>query len=196
MSGAKLVIIILGSIAVLVGVVLVGFMLFDPEAAPCASGDMATNPLVGSEYETRTEIFDNVEDAEAFICHSVPQLHAEGWSLERIQAERSRPIEFLVEGDALGIVTLGYLEDASGRALTIEAAPYFGPSYFESLIPAEHTQETVQVQGLPATAYRFGINPNQVEVLWKGTTLEHRATVELDADLTLDDLLKLLDTLD
>ena len=125
----------------------------------------------------------------------MPELHADGWSLERIAALRSRPIEFLVEGEGLGYVTLGYLEDASGRPLTIEAAPFFGPSYFESLIPAQHTQESVQVLGQPATVYRYGINPNQVEVLWQDKTLEHRATVELDANFTQDDLLKVLDTL-
>ena len=48
---------------------------------------------------------------------------------------------------------------------------------------------------MPATAYYFGINPNQVVVLWQDKTLEHRATVELDDNLTLDDLIQVLDTL-
>ena len=195
MSGARLVTLILGSLAAVIVVVLIGYTVFNPEASPCASGAMATNELANDEYVPRTEIFNNVQDAEAFICHDVPQLHADGWALERIEAYRSRPIEFLVEGEAVGFVTLGYLQDSSGTPLTIQAAPYFGPSYFEAQIPPDHTQEPVKVNGLPATVYRYGINPNQVDVLWQDKTLEHRATVELDANLTLDDLIRLLDTL-
>jgi hypothetical protein len=194
-KGGTLVLIFLGALVAVIGFVLIGFAAFDPEAAPCASGDMATNVLAGDEYQTRTEIFNNVTDAEAFICHDVPQLHADGWALERIEALRSRPLEFLVEGDALGVVTLGYLNDASGTPLTLQAAPFFGPSYFESQIPPEHTQESVKVKGIDATIYRYGINPNQVDVLWSDKTLEHRVTVELDDNLTQDDLLKVLDTL-
>ena len=191
-----MVIAILGALAVVVGIVIIGFAAFEPEGAPCASGEAAENPFVNGRYETRTELFSNVRDAEAFICHSVPQVAAEGWALERIQAERTVPLEFLVEGEGLGVVTLGYLEDASGRPLTIDAAPFFGPSYFESLIPPQHTSDGVLVQGRPGTVYRYGINPDQVEVIWWDDTLEHRATVMLDANFTQDDLLQVLQTLD
>lgn len=195
-SGARLVLAILGALAVVVGVVMIGFIAFEPEAAPCAGGDAADNPFVNGQYQARDELFTSVRDAEAFICHDVPELKAEGWALERIAAHRTVPLEFLVEGEGLGIVTLGYLEDASGRPLTIDAAPVSGPSYFESLIPAEHTADTVLVKGRNATVYRYGINPDQVEVLWRDDTLEHRATVMLDDRFTQDDLLRVLQTLD
>ena len=126
----------------------------------------------------------------------VVELHAEGWALERIEAVRTLPLEFLVEGDGLGLVTLGYLADASGAPLTIDAAPFFGLSYFESLIPEQHTEEAVEVKGKDATVYRYGINPDQVEVLWRDETLEHRATAQLTESFTLEDLLEVLDTLD
>ena len=191
-----MVIAIFGALAIVVGLIVIAFTVFEPEGAPCASGEAAQNPLVNGRYETRTELYTEVEDAEAFICHDVPELTAEGWALERIQAERSVPLEFLVEGEGLGIVTLGYLEDASGRPLTIDAAPFFGPSYFESLIPPQHTADDVLVQGVPATVYRYGINPDQVKVIWHDDTLEHRATVMLDANFTQDDLLQVLQTLE
>ena len=195
-SGARVVIAIIGSLAVLVGVVLIAFTVFEPEGAPCASGELATNfRLVDGRYETRMELFDSVEEAEAFICHGVPELQAEGWSLERISAERTVPIEFLVEGNGLGIVSLGYLEDASGRPLTIDAAPFFSASYFESRIPPQRAEEPVQVQGISGTVYGFGINPDFVTVVWVDDTLEHRASVQLTPDFTLGDLLEVLETL-
>lgn len=195
-SGARVVIAILGTLAIVAGLVLLAFTAFEPEAAPCASGDAAENAFVNGRFQPRSELFTDVEDAEAFICHDVPELTAEGWALERIAAERTVSLEFLVEGDGIGVVTLGYLEDASGRPLTIDAAPFFGRSYFESLVPAQHTSDGVLVQGRPATVYRYGINPDQVEVIWHDDTLEHRATVMLDDTFTQDDLLEVLQTLE
>jgi hypothetical protein len=189
------VIAILGSLAVLVGVVLLGFALFEPEGAPCASGDDADNPFVNGRYEPRNELFTTVQDAEAFICHSVPELGAEGWALERIAAERTVPIEFLVEGEGLGVVTLGYLEDASGRPLTIDATPNFGQSYFASGIPPQRTEAPVTIRDLPGTAYGFGINPDFVTVIWVDDTLEHRATAQLTPDFELAKLVEVLQTL-
>ena len=187
---------LLGSIAVLAGMVVLAFVVFEPEAAPCASGEMATNPLVDGRYQTRTELFDDVEEAEAFICHSVPEIQAEGWALERIEAMRTVPLEFLVEGDGIGVVTLGYLSDASGQPLTLDAAPFFGRSYFETLVPEQHTTEEVRVKGREATVYRYGVNPDQVEVLWQDETLEHRATIQLHERLDLEDVLQVLETLE
>jgi hypothetical protein len=196
MNGAKVVVLLLGSIAVIVGLVLIGFTVFEPEAAPCADGDLARNPLVDGRYQARTEKFATVEEAEAFICHDVPELHAEGRMLERIEAMRTVPIEFLVEGDGIGVVTLEYESEAGGSTLTLDAAPFFGLSYFRSLIAEQHTEEDVQVQGQDATAYRYGINPDQVEVVWVDETLEHRAIAQLDANFTLQDMLELLETLE
>jgi len=196
MSGARLVILILGALAALVGVVLLAFVLFEPEAAPCAGGNLATNPFVDGRYEPRNETFETVEEAEAFICHDVPELVAAGWTLERIAAERTVPIEFLVEGQGIGIVTLGYREDATGRFLTLDAAPFSGQSYFESQIPPQHTAAGAQVQGQPATFYGFGINPDFVTLIWFEGTLEHRATAQLDAGLTREGLLGVVNTLE
>lgn len=195
MSGAHVVLAILGALAVVVGIVLIAFTAFEPESAPCASGDMATNPLSGGVYQSRTELFTNVRDAEAFICRGVPELGASGWSLERIEATRSVPIEFLVEGDGIGYVTLGYLEEASGRALTIDSAPFFSRPYFVTQMPEQRTEEPVRVRGIDGVAYRYGINPDQVDVQWREGTLEHRATVMLGAGMTLDDLIEVLNTL-
>ena len=196
-SGARLVIVILGAVAALVGVVIVAFALFEPEGAPCASGELASNPrLVDGRYEPRTESFETVEEAEAFICHDVPELHAEGWTLDHIAGERTVPIELLVEGRGIGYVSLGYLEDASGRPLTLDAAPLFGVSYFESNIPSDAIREPIAVTGRPGTAYRFGINPFFVTVIWFDSTLEHRASVQLTPDFELEDLLEVLNTLE
>ena len=194
-SGAKVVIAILGALVAVVGIVLLGFALFEPEGAPCATGEAAENPFVNGRYEKRNELFTTVNDAEAFICHSVPELAAEGWALERIAAERTVPIEFLVEGDGLGVVTLGYLEDASGRPLTVDATPNFGQSYFASRIPPQRTEEPVLIRGLSGTAYGFGINPDFVTVIWVDDTLEHRATAQLTPDFELAQLIDVLQTL-
>ena len=195
-SGARLVVLILGALAMLFGVVLLAFAVFEPESAPCASGELATNRLVDGRFETRMEEFETVEEAEAFICHGVPELHAEGWSLETISAERTVPIEFLVEGQGIGVVRLGYVEDAGGRPLTIEAAPLFGASYFESQVPPQRTEEAVEVDGNPGTAYGFGINPDFISVIWTDDTLEHRAAVQLTPEFALDDLMSVLGTLE
>jgi hypothetical protein len=90
---------------------------------------------------------------------------------------------------------LGYLEDASGRPLTIDATPNFGQSYFASGIPPQRTEEPVTIRGLSGTAYRFGINPDFVTVIWVDKTLEHRATLQLTPDFMLMELVEVLQTL-
>jgi hypothetical protein len=193
-SGAKLVIIILGSLVALVGAVLIAFTVFEPEGAPCASGELATNRFVDGRYEPRSEVFETVEEAEAFICHGVPEIKADGWTLQRIAAERSVPIEFLVEGEGLGVVTLTYVEDATERPLTLDAAPFFGPTYFESQIPPDRTEEQVTVSGRQGRAYGFGINPDFVTVIWVDETLEHRASAQLSPGFGVGDLIGVLET--
>ena len=194
-SGARLVVVLLGAVAALVGAVLIGFALFEPESAPCATGDLARNEFVDGAYVPRTESFDSVHDAEAFICHEVPELGAPEWELEEISAERRVSLERLVEGSGVGFVTLGYIETDSEQALVIESAPFFGPSFFESQIPPQRTEETVLIGAIEGTAYHFGINPNQVEVLWHEDTLEHRAVAQLDDGFTLEGLIEVLETL-
>jgi hypothetical protein len=195
LSGARLVLILFGSFVAVVGTILIGFAVFDPHSTPCAKGDLAENQVVDGHYVTRTETFGSVSDAEAFICHDVPELHADGWTLQTITAERSVSLDRMVDGVGVGFVTLGYVETATGRTLTIDSAPFLGTSYFASLIPEQHTEEPVEIKGAGATAYRFGINPNQVEVLWHAKTLEHRAVTQLESDFTLTDVLGLLETL-
>lgn len=196
MSGAKLVFVILGGLAVVVGIVLLGFTLFEPETAPCATGDMATNQLVDGRYVSRTESFSAKEDADAFICRGTPELNAEGWSIERIEATRTVPIEILVEGNGIGFVTLSYLDEASGRSLTLDTAPRFSRSFFESEVPEQHTAETVTILDDDGTVYRFGVNPDQVVLIWRAGSLEHRATAQLTQDFSLDDMVAVLETLE
>jgi hypothetical protein len=195
-SGARLVLAILGALAILVAVVLLAFAIFEPEAAPCATGELATNRLVDGRYEPRNEVFETLDEAEAFICHDVPELRAGGWTLTRIAAERTVPIEFLVEGEGVGAVTLSYEQAGSGRVLTLDAAPNFGRSYFESQVPPQRTEEPVEVSGIAGTAYRFGINPDFVTVIWLDGSLEHRAAAQLTADFTLTDLIEVLETIE
>ena len=73
-SGARVVIAILGALAALVGIVIIGFTVFEPASAPCATGEEAENELVNGQFVPRTELFTSVRDAEAFICHDVPEL--------------------------------------------------------------------------------------------------------------------------
>jgi hypothetical protein len=195
--GPRIVLAIIGALVIVVAFVLIGFAIFEPEGAPCATGELAANRLVEGRYEPRNETFATVREAEAFICHDVPELQADGWRLDSITAERTLPLEFLVEGEGVGVVTLGYVHDASGRSLTLDAAPFSGgASYFESQVPPQHTKEPAEVDGNAATAYRFGINPDAVTLIWTDDSLEHRAATVLAPDFELEDLMGVLETLD
>jgi hypothetical protein len=195
-SGAKLVIALLGSIALVTILVIVGFMLFEPEGQPCATDQLAQNPLDNGVYGKRVETFDDVETAESFICHSVPGLHADDWHLESIRGERTVPTEFLVEGEGIGFVSLTYTQtDSSGRSITLSSAPLFTRiGYFGSLVPPDATSEPVMIKGLAGTAYRFGVNPDAVTVIWQDGTLEHQATSVTGEGFTLQGLVALLET--
>ena len=193
-SGARVVLAILGSLALVVGLVIIAFTVFEPEGAPCADGELATNRLVDGRYERRTEQFETVAEAEAFICHSVAELQADGWTLHSITAERTVPIEFLVEGEGIGVVSLMYVEDATQRELSLDAAPFFGVSYFESQVPPQRTEEPVTIAGRPGTAYRFGINPDFVMVIWVDETLEHQAVTQTSGEFALGELVEVLET--
>ena len=138
----------------------------------------------------RQETFDNVEDAEAFICHDVPELHAEGWELETISAERSHELSQTVDGNGYAAITLTYQNNALGRTLVLEGTPFD----FREGIPQPSTQKEVRFGQYQGTLIRGGINPNSALVLWTVGNLQMRATTQTDASFTEQDLLDVLAT--
>lgn len=187
-SGRTVVILILGALGTIIAVVLAGFLFFEPEKAPCATGEAADNEFVNGAYVPRQETFDNVEDAEAFICHDVPEIHDDEWELETISAERSHALAQTVDGNGTASVTLTYRNEALDRTLTLEASPF----RFEGGIPSPSTQEPVKFGDYTGTLVRGGINPNLATVLWTDKNLNVRATARIDASFTEEALLQVL----
>ncbi len=188
-SGRTVVLVIHGALSVIIAIVLAGFLLFEPEKAPCATGDAADNEFVNGAYVPRQETLDNVQDAEAFICHDVPELHAEDWELETISAERSHALAQTVDGNGTASVILTYRNESLDRTLTLEATPFRfddGPS------PA--TEAPVEFGDFTGILVRGGINPNLATVLWRDGNLNLRATTQTDSSFTEDDLLAVLAT--
>ena len=189
-SGRVVVLVILGALASIIAIVLAGFWLFEPGAAPCATGDIAENEFVNGAYVPREETFDNVEDAEAFICHDVPELHADGWDLEIIEAERSHALAETVDGNGTAAVTLEYRNDSLDRRLILDATPFFT----EGGIPQPFTEKPVSFGEHDGKLIRGGINPKMATVIWVVDNLQVRAVVETDDSFTEEQLLAVLAT--
>jgi len=189
-SGRGVVLVILGAVAGIMAIVVAGFILFEPERSPCATGEMAENEFINGVYTPRQETFDNVEDAEAFICHSVPELHADGWDLEVIQAERSHALAQTVDGNGTASVTLQYQNNDLDRFLILDSTPFFT----EGGIPQPFTEKDVTFGDHRGKLIRGGINPNMATVIWTDNGLQVRAVVATNDAFTEDDLLQVLAT--
>jgi hypothetical protein len=189
-SGQRVVLAILAALVAVIGIVLAGYLLFEPESAPCATGEAADNPFVNGAYVPRQENFDNVEDAEAFICHDVPELHAEGWELETISAERSHALAQTVDGNGTAVVHLSYQNDALNRTLQLDSSPF----PFDDARPQPSTEKEVRFGDYEGTLHRGGINPNQATVTWLVDNLYVRAVAQTDASFPEEALLDVLAT--
>jgi hypothetical protein len=189
-SGRGVVLVILGAVAGIMTIVVAGFIFFEPEKSPCATGEMAENEFINGVYTPRQETFDNVEDAEAFICHSVPELHADGWDLEVIQAERSHALTQTVDGNGTASVTLQYQNNDLDRTLILDSTPFFT----EGGIPQPFTEKDVTFGDHRGKLIRGGTNPNMATVIWTDDGLQVRAIVPTDDRFTEDDLLEVLAT--
>jgi hypothetical protein len=189
-SGQRVVLVILAALGAVIAIVVAGFVFFEPEKQPCATGEAANNEFVNGAYVPRQETFDTVHDAEAFICHDVPELHADPWELETISAERSHALAQTVDGNGTASVTLTYRNDSLNRTLTLEASPF----RFEGGIPSPATEEPVEFGDFTGTLIRGGINPNLATVLWLDDDLNMHATAQTDSSFTEDDLLGVLAT--
>jgi hypothetical protein len=151
---------------------------------------MAENEFINGVYTPRQETFDNVDDAEAFICHSVPQLHADGWKLETISAERSHALAQTVDGNGTASVTLQYENDDLDRTLILDSTPFFT----EGGIPQAFTEKDVTFGEHRGKLIRGGINPNMATVIWTDDGLQVRAVVPTDDRFTEERLLEVLAT--
>lgn len=189
-SGRTVVLVILAAVAAVTAIVVGGFVFFEPEKQPCATGDMAENEFINGVYTPREETFDNVEDAEAFICHSVPELHAEGWDLELITAERSHALSQTIDGNGTASVTLFYEHDALDRTLILISTPLFT----EGGIPQPFTEREVTFGDHRGKLIRGGINPNIATVIWTKDNLQTFAIVPTDDAFTEEQLLEVLAT--
>ena len=189
-TGRGVVLVILAAAASIMAIIVAGFIFFEPESQPCATGAMAENEFINGVYTPRQETFDNVRDAEAFICHSVPQLHADGWDLELINAERSHALAQTVDGNGTANVTLYYENDDLDRTLILISTPFFT----EGGIPQPFTERDVTFGEYRGKLIRGGINPAVATVIWTDDTLQTFAVVPTDDAFTEDDLLEVLAT--
>ena len=189
-SGRTVVLAILAALLAVVGIVVAGFLLFEPEKAPCATGEAAENEFIDGAYVPRQETFESVEDAEAFICHDVPILHTEGWELETISAERSHELSQTVDGNGYAGVTLTYENAALGKTLVLDATPF----QFREDIPQPSTEKEVRFGEYRGRLIRGGINPSSALLFWTVGNLQMRATTQTDTSFTEQELLEVLAT--
>jgi hypothetical protein len=188
--GSRVILAIAAGIVAVVALIAAGFLLLEPDAAPCASGELADNDIVDGAYQNRIESFDSVSDAESFICHDVPELHADGWALDEITAERSLPLDNIVDGDGFAAVHLTYRNDELNRILQFDATPF----EFTDPLPSPSTEKDVKIDGRDGRLIRGGINPNAALVLWTWNKVRLRASTQTDAAFPEEDLLRVLGT--
>lgn len=189
-SGPKVVLAILGSTLAIALLAVAAFLLTDEPNLRCVAGEDTVNPHDAEGRvlpETRT--YDNIADAEAFICHRIAYPRLEGWALESAAATRSGSLGKVIEGEAMAGVLLTYRQTSGlQRSVDIDVTPSriqrpdFGGE-----------QEAVRVRDAAATLIR-GPQQDQRRVLWQAGGLDFMATAYVGDDFTEQDLLAVLES--
>jgi hypothetical protein len=191
-SGAKVVLAMLGGTLAIALFVVAAFLLTDEGNLRCVANEDTLNPRdAEGRILPETRSYDNISDAEAFICHGVAYPRLEGWVLESAAATRSSDLGKVIEGEASAAVLLTYSRADAGASVEIDVSPSAiqRPDF-------EGDRESVLVGNAEATLIRSPEPgyPRIRRVLWKANGLDFMATAFLTDDFTESELLALLES--
>jgi len=190
-SGRRVILFVFGGIALFIVVGLSGFLFLTPKSEPCANGALAKNPETQPGLSLpRQDTLDNLNEAEKFICHTIPVPRDSSLALQQIVGYRQSSLQDVVEGNALAEIRFTYLHKPSGQTLQVNAAPYdLGP-------PAKTPEsETIRINGQEGLETHGGPTPDYVVVDWIQGGLAYHAQTLLTGGMTQDTLLALLNSI-
>jgi hypothetical protein len=162
----------------------------------CLRGEAARNPTgPNGEDRRHQQFFDTVQEAEAFLCVDLPEVHqTNGWRVREVNAIRSNSLDAFDEGSYVGnaraykyaeiyyghdqlrsnMTFIVYPEDLSMRGGLSPGCA--GPP---SPAPGLVTQVDITVQGIPTTMQlqEASRSPPRATVCWQDNGLSYFAGV-------------------
>lgn len=189
-SGAKVVLAMLGGALAIALIMVAAFLLTDEGNLLCVEGELQDNEVgPDGQFLPRVETFATIEEAEAFVCKHVPHPRdTGGLVLLDVGVVRSTNLGTLVEGDGRAAVTFHYGSSTAERPpLSVQVSfPPQGPPDF---VPGD--TETITVAGNEAAL----VQPEQgAFVYWTDDGFDFATSSTLDGPITLDELLRILDS--
>lgn len=164
------------------------FLLTDDSKLLCVEGELQDNQLdANGRFLPRVESFATREEAEAFICHSVPYPHeTAGMTLQSVVVTRNTNLGKLIEGTGSANVALEYGFADEPARLTLAAT-----------LPAAAAEpapdgEPIDLAGTQATLTQA--SGEDVYVSWDEAGFNFVALGRLGDDLQLEDLLRILES--
>ncbi len=113
MSGAKVVLAMLGGTLAVALIAVAAFLLTDEPNLRCVESELQDNQVgPDGRFLPRTETFATVEEAEAFVCRRIPHpSNTAELDLSGVEVVRTTNLGQLIEGDGRAVVTLRYSRD-------------------------------------------------------------------------------------
>ena len=192
MSGAKVVLAMLGGTLAIALIAVAAFLLTDETSLRCVEGELQDNEVAADgRFVPRTETFATVEEAEAFVCKRVPHPRELGvLTLRDVEVVRSTNLGNLIEGEGTAMVAFIY-ESTGGPSPAFEVGVFFPPQGIPRIEGA--TAQSITVQGRDALLLEDedGIGTN---VYWSTSDYDFAAAGQLDDSFTLQDMLAVLES--
>ena len=198
MSGAKVVLALFGATLAVAVLAVTAFLLTDEDRLLCVEGELQDNAVdAEGRFIPRKESFATIEEAEAFVCKRVPHPRdTGGLVLQSVEVVRDTNLGTLIEGDGGFSLSLRYLQDAEGTT------PEFGTwdlTFMATLPPASGTSDSIvggdaiTLGGEPAAILQAP-GEDSATVFWDRDSFNFEATANIDDELTLEDLLSILES--
>jgi hypothetical protein len=166
--GSRVILALIGGTVLFAVAVLGGFIFLRPEEVPCASGEAALNPTVQPGVSLPlTRTLSSVEEAEAFVCHSLPVVTSPDVELKRIEGFRSGSLQDVVEGRGFAEVSMTYTHNQTGEEIVLLAA---------------------KSGSVPPDAPSRVLTSGEIEVVWQKDGLDLALRSRLNSALTREQL--------
>ncbi|HLF78333.1 MAG TPA: hypothetical protein VJB57_12700 [Dehalococcoidia bacterium] len=123
----------LGGVALVAGMILIGFLFFSPDVQACANGADALNPTQTPGVSLPQErSFETIAEAERWICHSIVYPRTSDLTLYEITAWRGGDLQEVVEGEVYAEITLLFGHNALRSEVGLRVIPSRGKRDLET----------------------------------------------------------------
>jgi hypothetical protein len=187
-SGAKVVIVMFAAVIAIALFVVAAFLLTNKPAVKCVEGEMQDNAVrPDGSVLPRVETFSTLDEAESFICRRIPHPRNTGdFVLKEVRVARKLSLGRTIEGEGGADIEIDYAPEG-------QETPSFSFGAFFPPIPLPSgAHETISLQGVDALLARAGDAAATVQ--WNKGSWTFTAGAEFDDQLSLDDLLRILET--